>query len=152
MKKKTRKEEREEKKEIRKELKKKQESVLQELAQFMEGVHKTADTENENIEEIEDFAGFVQEESTAAGRVLSDLMYRFTNDLEIGKKIKMGELRKNYDKIELEWRPPEGYNMTHFDLKNFSMKLLSKKGNPNFEKVILQLHGGGYIGAIYNNY
>jgi len=152
MKRKTRKEEREEKKEIRKELKKKQESVLHELAQFMEDVHKTADTDTEKIDEIEHFAGFVKEESTAAGRVLSDLMYRFTNDLEIGKKIKMGELRKNYDKIELEWRPPEGYNMTHFDLKNFSMKLLSKKENPNFEKVILQLHGGGYIGAIYNNY
>ncbi len=148
-KKKSRKEEREEKKEIRKELKRKQETVLQNLAQLMEDVNKTAETE---VKEIEDFAGFVEEESTVAGRVISDLMYRFTNDLEIGKKIKMGELRKSYDKLEMEWRPPEEYNMTSFDLENFSMKLLSKKENPNFEKVILQLHGGGYIGAIYNNY
>ena len=151
-KKKSRKEEREEKKEIRKELKRKQETVLQNLAQLMEDVNKTADTDMEEIDEIEDFAGFVQEESTVAGRVLSDLMYRFTNDLEIGKKIKMGELRKSYDKFEMEWRPPEAYNMTTFDLDNFSMKLLSKKENPNFDKIILQLHGGGYIGAIYNTY
>lgn len=150
--KKARKIEREEKKELRKELKRRQESVLQNLAQIMEDVNKIADTESESIEEIEDFAGFVQEESTPAGRALSDLMYRFTNDLEIGKKIKMGELRKHYDKVELEWKAPDGYNMTHFDLENFSMKLLSKKENPNFDKVILQLHGGGYIGAIYNTY
>ncbi len=150
--KKTRREEREEKKEIRKELKRKQESVLQDLAQFMDDVNKTVDTDPEEIDEIEEFAGFVQEESTAAGRALSELMYRFTNDLEIGKKIKMGELRKQYDKIELEWRVPDEYNMTQFDLENFSMKLLSRKVNPNFDKVILQLHGGGYIGAIYNNY
>ena len=149
---KKRKEEREEKKEIRKEKKKKQEAVLRELAHFMEDVNKTVEKDEEGIDEIEEFAGFVQEESTAAGRMMSELMYRFTNDLEIGKKIKMGELRKNYDKLELEWRPPEEYNMTTFHLENFSMKLLSKKENPNFEKVILQLHGGGYIGAIYNTY
>ncbi|MBQ2901446.1 MAG: alpha/beta hydrolase [Agathobacter sp.] len=151
-KRKVKKEEREVRESIRKESKKKQESVLQNLAQFMEEVNKTVDTEPEEIDEIEEFSGFVQEESTAAGRVLSDLMYRFTNDLEIGKKIKMGELRKNYDKIELEWKVPDAYNMTHFDLENFSMKLLSRKENPNFSKVILQLHGGGYIGAIYNTY
>ena len=149
---KTRKEERVEREELRKESKKKQESVLQNLAQFMEEVNTTVDVEPEEIDEIEECSGFVQEESTAAGRALSDLMYRFTNDLEIGKKIKMGELRKNYDKIELEWKAPDAYNMTHFDLENFSMKLLSRKTNPNFKKVILQLHGGGYIGAIYNNY
>lgn len=125
---------------------------MQNLAQFMDDVNKTAVVEEEKAEGIEDFSGFVQKESTVAGRVLSDLMYRFTHNLEIGKKIRMGELRKQYDKVEPEWKAPDGYNMTHFDLKNFSMKLLSKKENPNFDKVILQLHGGGYIGAIYNNY
>lgn len=145
-------EEREEKKEIRKELKRKQETVLHKLAQLMEEVHKTVELDNHEIDEMEEFAGFVEEESTVAGRMMSELMYHFINDFEIGKKIKMGELRKSYDKIELEWKPPEAYNMTTFQLENFSMKLLSKKENPNFEKVILQLHGGGYIGAIYNNY
>ena len=145
-------EEIEERNEFRKELKKKQEEVIHNLAQFMEDANRTVVMDPEEIDEIEEFSGFVEEESTIAGRVIGDLMYRFTNDLEIGKKIKMGELRKNYDKIEMEWRPPEGYNLTHFDLENFSMKLLSRKVNPNFKKVILQLHGGGYIGAIYNTY
>lgn len=144
--------EREKQKEYRKEVKKKQEDVLHNLAQLMEDVNKTADTDAEDIDEIEEFSGFVQEESSVYGRVMSDLMYRFTNDLEIGKKIRMGELRKQYDKVELEWRVPDEYNMTDFYLENFSMRLLSRKVNPNFDKVILQLHGGGYIGAIYNNY
>lgn len=149
---KARREEREEKREHLKEVKRKQETVLQNLVHLMEDVSKTAETDAKEIDDMEEFAGFVQEESTAAGRTISELMYRFTNDLEIGKKIKMGELRKNYDKIEMEWRPPEAYNMTTFDLENFSMKMLSRKENPNFKKVILQLHGGGYIGSIYNNY
>ena len=139
-------------KEIKKEVKKKQEEVLHNLAHFMEEVNRTVAVEAEEIDEIEEFSGFVEEESTFAGRAISDLMYRFTNDLEIGKKIRMGELRKQYDKLEPEWRVPEKYNLTHFDLENFSMKLLSRKENPNFKKVILQLHGGGYIGAIYNTY
>ena len=32
------------------------------------------------------------------------------------------------------------------------MKLLSSKENPNTERVILQLHGGGYMGAVRNAY
>ena len=103
---KSRKEEREEKKEIRKELKRKQETVLQNLAQLMEDVNRTVDIDVDEIDEIEEFSGFVQEESTVAGRAMSELMYRFMNDLEIGKKIKMGELRKQYDKVELEWKAP----------------------------------------------
>ena len=34
----------------------------------------------------------------------------------------------------------------------FTMKLLSSKENPNTERVILQLHGGGYMGAVRNAY
>lgn len=151
-KKKTRKAEREEKREIRRESKKKQEAVMQDLAQLLEDVNKTADTEAEGIGQIEDFAGFVQEESSTAGRVLADLIYTFTNDFEIGKLVKSGELRKKVGNVEPEWKVPEGYNMTHFDLDNFSMKLLTKAENPRLDKVILQLHGGGYVAKIKNSY
>ena len=150
--KKTRKAIKEEKKEIRKELKKKQEAVLQELAQFMEGANKTVEIEDEDIEEIEEFSGFVQEESTAAGRVLADLIYTFTNDFEIGKLVKSGEIRKKVVNVEPEWKVPDGYNLTHFDLENFSMKLLTKAENPRMDKIILQLHGGGYVAKIKNSY
>ena len=151
-KRKTKKEEREERIEIKKESKKKQESVMQELAQFMEDVNKTAEVEAEEIDEIEEFAGFVQEESTTAGRFLADLIYTFTNDFEIGKLVKSGEIRKKVVNVEPEWKAPDGYNMTRFDLKNFSMKLLTKAENPRFDKVILQLHGGGYVAKIKNSY
>ena len=149
-KKKTRKEARVERKEIKKESKKKQETVLQNLAQFMEDVNKTADAEE--IDEIEDFAGFVQEESSVAGKFLADLIYSFTNEFELGKLVKSGEIRKKASNVEPEWKAPDGYNMTHFDMKNFSMKLLTKAENPRFDKVILQLHGGGYVAKIKNSY
>lgn len=151
-KRKMKKEKREERIEIKKESKKKQESVLQNLAQLMEDVNKTAEVETEEIDEIEEFSGFVQEESTTAGRFLADLIYTFTNDFEIGKLVKSGEIRKKVVNVEPEWKAPDGYNMTHFDLKNFSMKLLTKAENPRFDKVILQLHGGGYVAKIKNSY
>ena len=104
------------------------------------------------IQEIEDFAGFVQEESSPAGKLLSDLIYSFTNDFELGKLVKSGEIRKKIVNVEPEWKAPAGYNMTHFDLENFSMKFLSKVENPRLDKVILQLHGGGYVAKIKNSY
>jgi len=149
---KARKEQRVEKKEIRKELKKKQESVISDLAQFMEDVHKTVEAEDEDIEQIEDFAGFVQEESTVAGRALADIIYTFTNDFEIGKLVKSGEIRKKVVGVEPEWKVPEVYNMTHFDLKNFSMKLLTRSRNPRMDYIVLQLHGGGYVAKVKNSY
>ncbi len=151
-KKKTRKAEREERREIRKESKKKQETVLQNLVQFMDEVSKTAETDNQSIDEMEEFAGFVEEESTPAGRFLADLIYTFTNDFEIGKLVKSGEIRKKVVNVEPEWKVPEGYNMTHFDLEHFSMKLLTKAENPRLDKIILQLHGGGYVAKIKNSY
>ena len=103
-------------------------------------------------QDIEDFAGFVQEESSPAGKFLADLIYSFTNDFELGKLVKSGEIRKKVVNIEPEWKVSDGYNMTHFDLDNFSMKFLTKARNPRLDKVILQLHGGGYVAKIKNSY
>lgn len=94
----------------------------------------------------------VETESSPRGRALSEMIYRFTNDFKIGKRIKSGELRKKLYEIEPEWKVPEEYNMTHIDMEHFSMKFLSPKSNPNFSKVILQLHGGGYVAKIRNAY
>ena len=82
--------------------------------------------------------------------MLADLLSHLTNDLQIGKKIKSGELRKRLK--EPPWIVPDCFNMTHIELKNFSMKLLSLKENPSQDHVILQLHGGGYMGAVRNAY
>ncbi len=151
-KKKSRKEEREERLESKKESKKRQEKILSSLVALMENVKKTVSTDAEKVDEIEEFTGFVEEESSVAGRMLADFIYNFTNEFELGKKVQSGEIRKKMGDVELEWRVPNGYNMTHFDLENFSMKLLSKSENPRFDKVILQLHGGGYVVKIKNVY
>ena len=92
----------------------------------------------------------IETEASVKGRVLADLLSHLTNDLQIGKKIKSGELRKRLK--EPPWIVPDCCNMTHIELKNFSMKLLSLKENPSQDHVILQLHGGGYMGAVRNAY
>lgn len=84
------------------------------------------------------------------GRVLCSLMAHITNDLAIGKKIKNGELRKRLK--EPEWRVPPCFVMEHIELPDFSMKYLYSRENPASDKVILQLHGGGYMGAVRNAY
>lgn len=111
-----------------------------------------SENRNKKKQEIEEFAGFVQEESSPAGKFLADLIYSFTNDFELGKLVKSGEIRKKIVNVEPEWKVPDGYNMTHFDMENFSMKLLTKTENPRLDKVILQLHGGGYVAKIKNSY
>lgn len=92
----------------------------------------------------------IENEASVKGRVIAELLSHFTNDLQIGKKIKSGELRKRLK--EPAWHVPECFNMTNIDMENFSMKLLSLKENPGQDYVILQLHGGGYMGAVRNAY
>lgn len=92
----------------------------------------------------------MEKETSIQGKVIRELLSHLTNDLMIGKKIKSGELRKRLQ--EPPWKVPSCFTMTHIDLPEFSMKLLASKENPNTDKVILQLHGGGYIGAVRNAY
>lgn len=91
-------------------------------------------------------------ESTASvqGQIVRDMLAHLTNGRLIGKKIKNGELRKRL--VEPEWKVPDCFCMTHMDMDNFTMKLLTSKENPDMDKIILQLHGGGYMGAVRNAY
>lgn len=89
-------------------------------------------------------------ETSREGRVLRDIITHITNDLAIGKKIKSGELRKNM--TEPPWIVPHCFTMTDVELANCIAKFLERKKEPNHDKVILQLHGGGYIGAVRNAY
>ena len=92
----------------------------------------------------------MEKETSIQGKVIRELLSHLTNDLMIGKKIKSGELRKRLQ--EPPWKVPSCFTMTHIDMLGFSMKFLASKENPNTDKVILQLHGGGYIGAVRNAY
>lgn len=83
---------------------------------------------------------------------MRDLIARVTNDHLIGKKIKNGELRKKIGTAEPPWKCPDCFEMTVIELEKFQMELLTSKEKPNRDKIILQLHGGGYVGGMRNAY
>lgn len=84
------------------------------------------------------------------GQIVREMLAHLTNGKLIGKKIKSGELRKRM--VEPEWKVPACFTMTQIDLEHFTMKLLASKENAREDYVILQLHGGGYTGAVRNAY
>lgn len=85
------------------------------------------------------------------GKVIRDLIARFSNDLLIGKKIKSGELRKKIVDLEPEWKCPDHLTNQTIDMDDFKMEFLEPVGS-NPGHAILQLHGGGYIAAMKNAY
>lgn len=54
--------------------------------------------------------------------------------------------------IEKPYVYPEHLTLKKIDMDNFSMELLRWKENTSSKWVILQLHGGGYVGPYKNNY
>lgn len=93
-----------------------------------------------------------ENEASIRGRVVRDLIAHTTNDLLIGKRIKNGELRKQIGTAEPPWKCPECFTMQTIEMEHFTMELLESKENANRDKIILQLHGGGYVGAMRNAY
>ena len=88
-------------------------------------------------------------DASQRGIMIRELIARFTSDHLIGKKIKNGELRKKL--VEPAWNVPDGFHMTQIDMDKFSMEWLEpEQGNSNM--TLLQLHGGGYVGAMRNAY
>lgn len=85
------------------------------------------------------------------GKVVRDLIKRFSNDLLIGKKVKSGELRKKIVELEPEWKCPEHLTNRVIEMENFTMEFLEPALEES-DHVILQLHGGGYIAAMKNAY
>lgn len=89
----------------------------------------------------------------------------------IGPLIQDGTLRKRVAEIEPAWHPPKGFSLVPIQMPNFSMELLLHQNEfktnereqsesidtaerllSENREVILQLHGGGYIGKIRNAY
>lgn len=93
-----------------------------------------------------------ENEGSVRGRVMREMISHMTNDLLIGKKIKNGELRKRIGNTEAPWKCPDCFCCTVIKMPQFQMELLSSKTNARTDKIILQLHGGGYIGAMRNAY
>lgn len=90
------------------------------------------------------------EEVSRSGKVIRDMIAYVTNDNLIGRKIKTGELRKNL--VESKWKCPNCFSMEEIKMQEFTMEYLRRKDKQRTDYVILQLHGGGYIGAMRNAY
>ena len=89
-------------------------------------------------------------EVSVRGKVIRDMIAHVANDNLIGRKIKTGELRKNL--VEPKWHCPDCFYLEEIGMPNFQMEYLCSKESPRKDYVILQLHGGGYIGAMRNAY
>lgn len=88
-------------------------------------------------------------DASVQGTLIRELIARFASDHLIGKKIKNGELRKKL--TEPAWNVPEGFILTEIQMENFSMEWL-EPDSLEAEYVLLQLHGGGYVGTMRNAY
>ena len=93
-----------------------------------------------------------ENEASVRGRVMRDLIAHVTNDNLIGKKIKNGEFRKKIGDTEPAWKCPECFCLTVIETEHFQMELLESTENPRRDKILLPLHGGGYVGAMRNAY
>lgn len=91
----------------------------------------------------------IENESSIRGRVVRDLIARVSADNLIGRKLKNGEIRKKL--VEPPWKCPDHYTVRPVRLKSCTAELLEAE-NPNNTQIVLQLHGGGYIGAMRNAY
>lgn len=89
-------------------------------------------------------------ESSIRGFILRQLIAHVTAEHAIGQKIRSGELRKNL--VEPKWRCPKIFTMEEIPMEDFTMELLTRKEGGREDYIILQLHGGGYIGAMRNAY
>lgn len=96
----------------------------------------------------------LKREASIQGTVIREMIAHLTSGNGLGKKIKSGELRKKM--VEPAWKVPEGYRMTEIKRDNFVMEWLQPEHLAEQyaagEKVLLQLHGGGYVGKMRNAY
>lgn len=91
-----------------------------------------------------------ERKSSVMASLVRDMIARMTADRLIGPKLQSGEIRKNL--VEPPWKCPACFHLTKVDLPGCAAELLSLAQNPNMDRAVLQLHGGGYIGAMRNEY
>ncbi|MDD7209340.1 MAG: alpha/beta hydrolase [Lachnospiraceae bacterium] len=73
----------------------------------------------------------------------------------VGPRIQDGTFRKKAGEIDAPWHCPKDFSLVPIKMPNFSMELLAPRKEERIRperEVILQLHGGGYIGKIRNAY
>lgn len=87
-------------------------------------------------------------DSSISGALLRDLITDITSTSS-GHKLQNGEYRKH--PVEPRWHCPRRYELEDLSMPHFSMEYLTPKKLED-DRVVLQLHGGGYIGPMKNIY
>ncbi|HIX15724.1 MAG TPA: alpha/beta hydrolase [Candidatus Hungatella pullicola] len=82
------------------------------------------------------------------GNLVRDMM-KNVMETSLKQPIQSGQLRRN--PVEPAWICPPGYGYEIIEMEEFSMEFLQPEGIFT-GRVILQLHGGGYIGPMKNIY
>ena len=97
-----------------------------------------------------------QEHISLAAAVSRDVIALTTSLHGIGPLIQDGTLRKKVAETEKPWHCPKKFEQETILMPDFTMELLTPRTlvDPFGEgrEVILQLHGGGYLGRIRNAY
>ena len=96
------------------------------------------------------------EHISLAATVSRDVIALTTSLHGIGPLIQDGTLRKKVAETEKPWHCPKKFELESIRMPDFTMELLTPRTliDPFGEgrEVILQLHGGGYMGAVRNAY
>ena len=91
----------------------------------------------------------MKEDISIQAKMVRRFIRMITSERLLGPKIKDGTFRKNV--IEPPWHCPEHYSMLRIKMKHCDMEIMTP---PEIQSgmVVLQLHGGGYIGKMKNAY
>lgn len=89
-----------------------------------------------------------EEKVSLMGKLVRDMMMNMM-DTAVGHRFQTGEARMN--PVEPAWVCPAGYDYEIVPMEHFHMEYLRPSGIYT-GRVILQIHGGGYIGPMKNTY
>lgn len=90
-----------------------------------------------------------EDESSIRGKIMSEMIRHLTSLEGVGKKLQDGTLRQNL--IEPPWSVPKKFCRTQIEREDYTMDWIQPQ-NGNYQRAVLQLHGGGYISGMRNVY
>lgn len=91
----------------------------------------------------------MKEDISIRAKMVRRFIHMITSERLLGPKIKDGTFRKNV--IEPPWHCPDKYSMLRIKLKHCEIEIMTPPVVQS-RMVVLQLHGGGYIGKMKNAY
>lgn len=86
-------------------------------------------------------------ETSIRGRIMRGMITQITSSRLIGKKVQRGEHLTKI--VEPQWKCPKEFEYECIERASFVLEVL-KKAQADVKLVVLQLHGGGYIGRLRN--